>query len=612
MQCISSLRHHAQSLTAALLFLFCATAAYGADTYSGGVLTMPSLAIGSATYSNVVINPITLNDVLAYTLGGTPSGSGDSYDPGTAQLTIPTITVGNTTYTDVIVSIPSMASISISSVSGADTFDGTNLHISYVQDGGVVYKNVVVAEALGDVVLPIAGGMPTFVPDTYSSATNMLAIPAVQVGNRVYTNVVVTAGKLMSLGGIYLTITESQLYTFSSSGNTDGDGPDGALIQATDGNFYGATELGGANGGGTVFKITSSGMLTTLHSFCSQAGCTDGQSPQAPFIQATDGNIYGVAGGGAYGEGMVFKITYGGTLTTLYSFCSHGNDYCPDGIGPNAALIQATDGNFYGTTAHGGAGANIAGYAGGTVFKITPSGTLTTLYSFCSQTDCTDGAGPAALIQATDGNFYGTTAGGGAPNEGTVFKITPVGTLTTLHSFCSQTDCTDGNVPRAPLIQANDGNLYGTTEDGGANGDGMVFKITPGGTLTTLYNFCSQTGCTDGGHPVAALIQATDGNFYGTTDGGGAYGGGTAFKMTPGGTLTTLHSFCSQGNDYCPDGFALTAALIQATDGNFYGVTDGGANENGTVFRLSEGLSPFVETRTTFGKVGTTARILGD
>ncbi len=201
MQFPSFLRNHVQGIAAALFFPVCATATYGADTYSGGVLTIPSLAIGAATYSNVVISPITLNDVLSYTVGGTPNGSEDSYDPETAELTIPTITVGDVTYTNVIVSVPSTVSASIGGATGADIYDGTNLHISAVQWGGTVYDNVIVGVNLSGVVFPIAGGMPTFIRDTYNSVTNQLAIPAVQVGNRVYTNVVVTVGQILSVGG---------------------------------------------------------------------------------------------------------------------------------------------------------------------------------------------------------------------------------------------------------------------------------------------------------------------------------------------------------------------------------------------------------------------------
>ena len=250
------------------------------------------------------------------------------------------------------------------------------------------------------------------------------------------------------------------------------------------------------------------------------------------------------------------------------------------------------------------------------VFKITPSGTLTTLYSFCSQSGCTDGSIPlAGLVQATDGDFYGTTDGGAGtcppPGCGTVFKITPSGTLTTLHSF----NGTDGYAPDAGLVQATDGDFYGTTEYGGTNGEygGTVFKITPGGTLTTLYRFCSQTHCADGGDPSGGLVQAADGDLYGTTKYSGGGGGnfrGTIFKMTPSGTLTTLYSFCSQTN--CADGTAPQAGLVQDTNGDLYGTTSsGGENNDGTVFRLSVGLGPFVKPRPPFGKVGAAVKILG-
>ena len=303
-----------------------------------------------------------------------------------------------------------------------------------------------------------------------------------------------------------------------------------------------------------------------------------------------------------------------GTFTTLFSFDNM------DGAFPfNGALVQATNGDLYGTTA--GVGAN----GHGTVFKITPSGTLTTLYGFGSQT--TDGYGAnAGLVQATNGYLYGTTEFGGAgpygSGGGTVFKITPSGTLTTLYSFCLQSGCPDGELPLSGLVQGTNGYLYGTTAAGGANGNlGTVFKITPSGTLTTVYSFCSQSGCADGDDPVAGLVQATDGNFYGTTDYGGAgkYGsGGTVFKITPSGKLTTLYSFCSQSR--CTDGEYPYAALVQATNGDFYGTTYvGGAtiggcmlgNGCGKVFSLSVSLGPFVETQTTSGKVGAAVKILG-
>src|ERR1022692_4477120 len=295
------------------------------------------------------------------------------------------------------------------------------------------------------------------------------------------------------------------------------------------------------------------------------------------------------------------------TLTTLYSFCSQGG--CTDGDYPRAGLVQTTNGDLYGTTAAGG-----ANRLGGTVFKITPGGTLTTLYSFCSQTNCTDGSNSfAGLVQAANGDLYGTTGDGGANGYGAVFKITPSGTLTTLYNFCSQTNCTDGAGPQAGLVQAAHGNLYGTTSSYPFNTGGTIFKITPSGTLTTLYSFCSQSGCTDGEGPRAGLVQATNGDFYGTTDGGGSNNGGTVFKITPSGTLTTLYTFCSQSG--CTDGASPNAGLVQDTNGDFYGTTYGGIGRggpaNGTVFRLSVGLGPFVKPRPPYGKVGAAIKILG-
>jgi uncharacterized repeat protein (TIGR03803 family) len=253
-----------------------------------------------------------------------------------------------------------------------------------------------------------------------------------------------------------------------------------------------------------------------------------------------------------------------GGLTPLWSFT--GNS---DGADPVAGLVQGSDGNFYGTTGGGGANGN------GTVFRVTPSGSLTNLWSF---TGNSDGADPAAgLVQGSDGNFYGTTGGGGANGNGTVFRIAPSGSLTNLWSF---TVGSDGDWPGA-LVQGSDGNFYGTTYDGGAYGWGTVFRITPSGSLTALWSF---TGGNDGGLPVAGLVQGSDGNFYGTTGGGGANGNGTVFRVTPSGSLTNLWSFTG-----CSDGASPAAGLVQGSDGNFYGTTEGsgsGPSANGTVFKL--------------------------
>jgi uncharacterized repeat protein (TIGR03803 family) len=383
------------------------------------------------------------------------------------------------------------------------------------------------------------------------------------------------------------------------------DGADGAtplagLVQATNGNLYGTTDAGGASDDGTVFKITPRGTLTMLHSF----NFTDGFGSYGGLVQATNGNLYGttpLGGSGCAGDGCgtVFKISARGTLTTLHSFDVTDSEY------PYEGLVQASNGNLYGTTSGGFDGGD------GTVYKMTPSGALTTLHSF----NGTDGDIPlAVLTQHTNGNLYGTTEAGGTNGEGTVFKMTPSGKLTTLYSYCSQSNCTDGALPYAGLVQGANGNLYGTTYGGGTSGNGTVFEITPSGTLTTLYSFCSQTNCADGSGPEAALVRATDGNFYGTTPLGGSncvnMGCGTVFRITPSGKLTTLYSFCSQSN--CTDGAHPYAGLVQDTNGNLYGTTQaGGASGEGTVFSLSVGLGPFVETQTTSGKVGAAVKILG-
>jgi uncharacterized repeat protein (TIGR03803 family) len=384
--------------------------------------------------------------------------------------------------------------------------------------------------------------------------------------------------------------------TLQSFDSTNGGSPEAGLVEGLNGSLYGTTQQGGANSAGTVFEITPAGALTTLYNFCSIGVCADGDDPVAGLVVAANGDLYGTTpGGGTKGDGTVFKITPSGTLTTLYSFCSASA--CTDGSHPITGLVLATNGDLYGTTEDEGA------KGGGTVFKITTGGTFTTLYTLCSLSNCADGEEAWGLVQGTNGNFYGTTEGGGANNVGTVFELTAAGVLTTLHSF----DTTDGADPFAGLIQAANGDFYGTTYIGGANGEGTVFKITPSGTLSTLYSFCSGSGCPDGANPYDGLVQGTDGNFYGTTYAGGANFYGTVFEITPAGSLTTLHSFDLS------DGEETRAGLVQDTNGILYGTTyAGGSDFSGTVFSLSvPTLGAFAETLPSSGKVGATVKILG-
>ena len=406
-------------------------------------------------------------------------------------------------------------------------------------------------------------------------------------------------------------VTFKTLHSFNLN---DGSLPFPSLMQASSGALYGTTEEGGASGSsGTIFRIDPvTGKLISVYSFCSQNGCTDGSLPLGQLTQDDEGNLFGTTfEGGAYGNGTVFKINRSGALTTLHSF-----NYS-DGAKPDAGVVLGFDGNFYGVTNYGGA------WNGGAIFKITPSGTLTTLYSFCNVTGCPVGEDPTGLIQGSDGNLYGTTTNGGARGGGTVFKITTAGTLTTLHNFCSMASCKDGADPLAGLVEGSDGDFYGTTQFGGGNttchigsGCGVVFKVTSTGTLTTLHSFCSLSGCSDGYFPVSVLIQATDGNFYGTTNDGGTANVcascGTVFSITSDGDLTTLHTF------HGFDGDNPIGGVIQDTNGTFYGTTTSGGSGTacdnsgcGTVFSLSLGLGPFVSANPPFGNVGKHVTILG-
>ncbi len=411
----------------------------------------------------------------------------------------------------------------------------------------------------------------------------------------------------------------SQTFTaLASFDTTDGTLPATPLVQAVNGNFYGTTPLGGQHGMGVVFEVTPSGTLTLVYSFCSRSNCSDGFDPNAALVVGANGNLYGTTtAGGAYcpgdlnlGCGTVFEITPAGKLTTLYKFCAVRSS-CTDGAYPEARLLLGSDGNFYGTTYQGGANGS------GTVFKITPTGKLTTLYSFCSLSNCADGEYPITGVVESNGKFYGTTYDGGTAlcpffnntfGCGTIFSITSQGAMTTLYNFG-----TDAGLLQAPLAVGKNGKLYGTSADGGTGncnyGCGTVFDITPTGAFTTLYSFCTKgtNYCPDGAYPIADVVQATDGNLYGTTETGGDGGGGTIFNVTSQGAVATLYSLTPS------DGYMSEGGLLQATDGNLYGTTNGGGTTNqGTVFRFSMGLAPFVEPVPTGGRVGARVLILGN
>jgi len=408
------------------------------------------------------------------------------------------------------------------------------------------------------------------------------------------------------LGSVFRFTSDGELTILASFRGTNGRYPND-LLRGSDGNFYGTT--GGAGGFGTVFRFTQDGILNTLFAF----NGTNGESPQR-LLEGTDGNLYGITlAGGAANLGTVFKLTPAGVLTTLASF--HGGD----GAYPSA-LLQGRDNNFYGTTGFGGAFCHGSSPSGcGTVFQMTTGGVLRTLISF----NDANGTIPNSLVQGVDGNLYGTVLGGEPSGDGRVFRITPDGALASVVIF-------NGANGRSPggLVIGRDGNFYGTTSAGGSNGFGTVFRVTPSGELTSVFafEFPSDHGTamqsvdgnlygtargwehyphqdgllfkitpageftalasfgSPGGYGVSAFVQAHDGDFYGTTGGGGNEDVGTAFKMTPGGAFTTLASFgeTSAGPLFLPQG------LIQARDGNFYGIASAhGISYPDTVFKMT-------------------------
>ena len=383
-------------------------------------------------------------------------------------------------------------------------------------------------------------------------------------------------------------MTVTVLYNFDGTELIYPAGPN--VAQGRDGSLYSTTSYGGTYNDGVVFKITPNGDATVIQ----QLETPDGSSG---LTLGADGNFYGTtfyggSGNGGAGYGTAFKVTPEGNLTTLYDFSGESFDAYP-----SASPIQASDGNFYGT------GAGDFNGNGGTVYKMTPSGHETTLFTF----DRTDGAAPVdPLIQATDGNFYGTTDTGGASGRceqygcGTVFKLTPKGVHTILHSFNVQNF--DAYYPIAPVIEGSDGDLYGTAPRGGPKGHGVVFKISRTGKYAIIHSFDG----VDGETPQTGLVLATDGNFYGTTEGGGTSDVGVIFRISPGGRYSVVYSLDDTTGAY------PSAALLQHTNGKLYGFAgEGGTYNYGTFFSVDLGLGPFAELVSSSGQVGKSIGILG-
>lgn len=354
--------------------------------------------------------------------------------------------------------------------------------------------------------------------------------------------------------------TYQDLYDFDCNTGACNPFDSGQLTQGADGNLYGTTTDDNTNNFGTIFMVTPSGTHMQLFQF----NGSNGARPVAGLTLASDGNFYGTTSAGGKGYGTVFRFTPPSTLTVLHVF------NFTDGSNPESAPVQAKDGNLYGAT-----------YPG-TTYRITlPAGTFKQL------PHNTPGFTIDPLLLASDGNLYGTTFNGGpgGSGPGTVFQMTTAGAIKVIHNF---TDTgSDGGFPDSPLTQGADGNLYGTTAEGGTNNSGEIFKLTLAGSFTMLHSFDVYTGSfgvnNDGGGPVAGLLFASDGNLYGANSLGGAFGNGTLFRATTGGAFTKLYDF-GTGLESGPQPLAT---LMEHTNGIYYGAADGSANSgSGNIYSL--------------------------
>jgi len=392
-----------------------------------------------------------------------------------------------------------------------------------------------------------------------------------------------------------------------TDGCPDGQSPTSALVRDQSGNLFGTTGTGGLHGGGTVFEMSpgkNAWKYKVLYSFCSEANCADGRGPYGGVILDSAGNMYGTTtgGGGALDAGVLFElVNTGGTLTmrVLHDFCSEGGGSCTDGFEPNSALTYAGasaglpyDGTspLYGTTQQ--QGGNVAGTA--FAYEQREHGrkhVLRTLHRFCARTNCADGSTPGGLALDAGGNLFGTTHTRGGGGAGTLFEIGADGRFSLLYTFCSAANCTDGGEPYAGVHIDAVGNLYGTTDVGGAQDAGVVYELRNdrgAPQFSVLHDFCSFADCADGSHPRAGVIADADGNLYGVTTTGGGINGrgffGVLYKLN--GAYTVLHTFDQKSRGQ--DGNNPTGGLLLDPQETIYGTTqNGGRFLGGTVFALT-------------------------
>jgi len=392
-----------------------------------------------------------------------------------------------------------------------------------------------------------------------------------------------TVLKAKLLAGIFLVAvavaapaqTVSTIYQFSNG--TNPNLPAGVMAQGQDGNFYGITLSGGSNANvGAIYKISSKGVLTSLHAMAQSDGTTC-----SGLTLGTDGNFYGTChNGGANNYGTLFKVTSAGGLTVLHNFAAQGST--SDGCEPLAPPIQATNGDFYGTTSFCGAN----NY--GTVYKLTLAGAYSLLYSF--QGPPNDTVLPLGLIEGTNGDLWGL-GNGWIISGGGVFKITLAGKESLVYTFEPNPEGAflDGEGPYTNLIQGSNGDFYGTTEEGGSANEGTIFQVTAAGKETVLYSFPNQT---DGAYPSLPLTQGPNGILYGAaTDcaGGGCAQAGL-FDITTKGAYKNLYLYPL----VCSNCGQPEAPLLLSTSGTFYSTTEQGGIGVGSFYSLSNGYSPFI------------------
>jgi uncharacterized repeat protein (TIGR03803 family) len=549
---------------------------------TGGVALI-LCACGGSDYSGIPAYNFTLSGNISGLQGSAITlllnGAGSQSFNANGAFTFSTTVTSGANYVVSVGSQPAGQTCSLTNASGSSVKSNvTNVTVTCAVNGFMVGGTVSGLAPDEQVSLLINGGNKTVVTAnttfTFSGLVAMSSSYAVTIGvdplaqtcTLTHASAPQITANVTNVGVNCATSTLATLYSFKSN-STDVGYPVGNIVQGADGYFYGTGYEYGSGGGGGVFRISATGTAETLlYSFA--GGGSDGDYPYSGLMQTSNGNIYGLTSSGdSHNEGTIYQITPAGAETVLHAFGAAADAAYPE----YGTLVQGTDGYLYGTTYEGGANGE------GAAFRIKPDGTsYSVVYSFGATQ--ADGYNPyGGLVFGADGNLYGVTAYGGANNEGLAFKLTTSGTFTALHSFGGSGD---GQIPLAALILGHDGNFYGTTSVGGANGRGVVFKMTPSGTESVLYTF--GTNANDGSGTYEPLIEGTDGNLYGICYQGGISNKGIFFVVSPStGQEVVLHRFTGGATDG-----ELPVGLVLGSDGHFYGDTlEGGTANAGVFFR---------------------------